>query len=91
MLISATNSDRGGIGRKDAAGKGGPTGVNERVLGGDQPGGDRGRVLQRGTSDLGRVDHAGGDEVVLHVGLSVEAEHRVVPLKQLARDHRAPR
>jgi hypothetical protein len=31
----------------------------DRRFGGDQQAGDRGRVLQRGAHDLGRVDHAG--------------------------------
>src|SRR3546814_15624173 len=50
--------------------------------------GDRGRVLERGADDLGRVDHAGFDEVLVLVGLGVEALRRIVALEQLARDHR---
>ena len=38
-------------------------------FGGDEQAGDRGRILQRGADDLGRVDHAGLDEVLVHVGL----------------------
>ena len=42
-------------------------------LGGEQQRGDRGRVLQRGADDLGRVDDAGLDQVLVLVGLGVEA------------------
>ena len=38
--------------------------------------GDRGRVLQRGAHDLGRVDDARRDHVDILFGLGVEAERR---------------
>src|SRR5690606_10181587 len=37
----------------------------DRRFGGDQKAGDRSRVLQGGADDLGRVDHAGSDEVFI--------------------------
>ena len=42
-------------------------------LGGDEEAGDRGRVLQRGAHDLGRIDDAGLDHVDVLFGLGVEA------------------
>src|SRR3546814_10797482 len=42
-------------------------------LGSDEERGDRGRVLQRGTHDLGRVDHTGLDEILVLAGRCVEA------------------
>ena len=61
----------------------------DRRFGGDQQAGDRGRVLQCGANDLGRVDYAGVDKVFIDLGLGVEAHILVLALKQLARDHRA--
>src|SRR5258706_10723597 len=55
-----------------------------RRFGGDEQARNRSRVLERGTNDLGRVDHAGGDEVLVHFGVGVEAERRIVALEQLA-------
>ena len=46
----------------------------DRRFGGDQQAGDRGRVLEGGADDLGRVDHAGRNQVLVGVGLGVEAE-----------------
>src|SRR6476620_10258866 len=48
--------------------------VADGRFGGDQQTGDRGRVLQRGADDLGRVDYAGGDEILVGVGRGVEAQ-----------------
>src|SRR5436305_1276024 len=42
-----------------------------RRFGGDEQAGDRGRILERSADDLGRVDHAGGDQVLVHVGRGV--------------------
>src|SRR4029079_12054145 len=55
----------------------------------DQQAGNRGCVLKRGADDLGRVDHAGFDEVLILFGLGVEALGRVIAFEQLARDDRA--
>src|SRR3546814_9444261 len=55
-------------------------------LGSDEERGDRGRVLQRGTHDLGRVDHTGLDEILVLAGRCVEAPVVVVALEQLADD-----
>src|SRR5713101_6373725 len=52
--------------------------------------GDRCRVLQRGASDLGRVDHAHLDQVAELLGLRVEAEVTLV-LEHLVEHHRGLR
>ena len=49
---------------------------------------DRGRVLQRGAHDLGRVDDAGLQQVLVLVGRRVEAEGALVVL-DLVDDDRA--
>src|SRR5690349_15697271 len=61
----------------------------DRRLGGDQQAGDRRRVLESGTNDLGRIDHAGLDQVLIGIGLGVEAHRFILALDQLARNHRA--
>ena len=48
--------------------------LGDHRLGGDQQAGDRSRVLQRRAHDLGRVDDAGRDEVLVLLVLGVEAE-----------------
>src|SRR5882724_2770618 len=53
---------------------------------GDQQRRDRGRVLDRHTHDLGRVDDALGDQVDIFAGLGVEAVGVLIPLEDLADD-----
>src|SRR5690606_33960905 len=60
----------------------------DRGFGGDQQAGNRGRVLQRGADDLGRVDHTGLDQVLVSVGLGVEALRLVGFAQQVAGNHR---
>src|SRR5690606_23502480 len=60
----------------------------DRRFGGDQQTGNRGRVLQRGPDDLGRVDHTGLDQVLVSVGLGVEALRLVGFAQQVAGNHR---
>src|SRR3546814_12695844 len=48
-----------------------------------------GGVLERGADDLGRVDDAGRDEVLVNLGLGVEAQRLVIAVDQLAGDDRA--
>src|SRR5688572_29746061 len=57
-----------------------------RRFGGDEQAGDRRRVLERGTDDLGRIDHAGLGQVLVDLGLGVEAHLLVIAVEQLARD-----
>src|SRR3546814_13105734 len=57
-------------------------------LGSDEERGDRGRVLQRGTHDLGRVDHTGLAEILVLAGRCVEAPVVVVALEQLRSEAR---
>ena len=57
-----------------------------RRFGGDEQAGDRGRVLERGADDLGRIDHAGLDQVLVDLGLGVEAHRLVLAVDQLAGD-----
>src|SRR5690606_37758925 len=52
----------------------------------EQEAGDGRRVLERRTRDLGRVDHAGLDQVLVRVGLGVVAEVHVLVLAN-ALDH----
>jgi hypothetical protein len=61
-------------------------GFADRRFGGDQQAGHRGGVLQRGPHDLGGVDHAGGDEILVHFRLRVEADRLVIAVDQLAGD-----
>src|SRR4249919_3715545 len=63
--------------------------VGNRSLGGDQEPGDARRILKRRANDLGRVDHAGLDQVLVLLGLSIEAERRIVAIDQLAGDDRS--
>ena len=56
----------------------------------DQPG-DRGRVLQGGAHDLGRIDDAKLDEIAIFAGLRVIAVVVVAAFEQLADHHRAIR
>src|ERR1700680_2499129 len=58
-------------------------------FGGDQESCDRGRVLDRHTNNLGRVDDALGDQVPVFAGLGVEAVGILILLEDLADDHRA--
>ena len=51
--------------------------------------GDRSRVLDRRTHDLGRVDDALGDQVAVLAGLRVEAVGVLILLQDLADDDRA--
>src|SRR6267143_303519 len=55
-------------------------------FGGDQQRRDRGRVLDRHTHDLGRVDDALGDQVDVFAGLGVEAIGVLILLEDLADD-----
>src|ERR1700720_690424 len=55
-------------------------------FGGDQKRRDRGRVLDRHTHDLGRVDDALGDQVDVFAGLRVEAVGVLILLQDLADD-----
>src|SRR5207342_2033398 len=59
-----------------------------RRFGGDEEAGDRRRVLKRRTNHLGRVDHAGIGEVLINLGLGVEADPLVLAFEQLARNDR---
>src|SRR5512140_4038189 len=51
-----------------------PRVLRDHRHGGEHERGDRGRILERGAGDLGRVDHAGLDEVLVLAALGVEAE-----------------
>src|SRR5579883_1636499 len=55
----------------------------------DQEAGNGGRVLQRGTHDLGRIDDALGHHVDVLARLRVEAEVVLILLEDLAHHHRA--
>src|SRR5215216_3919083 len=55
-------------------------------FGGDQESRDRGRVLDRRTNHLGRVDDALGDQVAVFAGLRVEAVIVLLLLEDLADD-----
>src|SRR5260370_191500 len=55
-------------------------------FGGDQQSRDRGRVLDRRTNDLGRVDDALLDEIAIFAGLRVEAVGIRLVLEDLADD-----
>ena len=48
--------------------------LGNESLGGEEQSGDRGRVLQGRPGHLGRVDDAGGDQVLVLAGCGVEAE-----------------
>src|SRR6185369_13615354 len=63
--------------------------LRDHGFGGDQQRGDRGRILQGGTHDLGRVDDAGLDQVGVFALLGVEAEVGVLRFHHLADDDRA--
>ena len=58
--------------------------VGDGRLGRDEQTGHRSGILKRGADDLGRVDHAGLDQVLLDFGLGVETHRLVIALKQLA-------
>ncbi len=62
--------------------------LGDHRLGGEHQGGDGGRVLQRGARDLGRVDDAGREQVLVGAGRGVEAE-RARALLHLVDDDRA--
>ena len=57
-----------------------------RRFGGDEQARDAGGVLERGADDLGRVDHAGLDQILVDLGLGVEAHGLVLAVDQLAGD-----
>src|SRR6185437_3239915 len=55
-------------------------------LGGHEQAGNRSSVLQRGADNLGRIDDAGGDQILELAGLGVEAKIVVAVLQRLAGD-----
>ena len=55
----------------------------------DQETGDRSGILQRAAHDLGRVDHAFGDEVAVLECLGIVAKAVLAVLKDLTDDDRA--
>ena len=63
--------------------------VGDHGFGGDQQTSDRGRVLQRGADNLGRVDDAELEHVAILFGLRVEAEAGSFASQHLARNNRA--
>src|SRR5688500_2688408 len=63
--------------------------LHDHALGREQEARDRCRVLQRGAGDLGRVDHAGLDQVLVRVGAGVVAEVLVLRLLHPRHDDRA--
>src|SRR6476660_7536913 len=56
-------------------------------FGGDQESRNRGRILDRHTNDLGRVDNTGRDQVDIFAGLRVETVVVLILLEDLADDH----
>ena len=58
-------------------------------FGGEHQGRDRSRVGERGAYDLGRIEHAGLDQVFVLVAERVIAEVRVFRVEHLAQDNRA--
>src|SRR5687767_7907402 len=62
--------------------------LGDERLGREQERRDRRGVLQRGANDLGRVDHAGGEKVLVLERRGVEAE-ATLTLLDLADDDRS--
>src|SRR6266487_662925 len=63
--------------------------LHHHALGGEQQSRDGRGVLQRRARDLGRVDDAGRDQILVLVGLGVVAEVELGRLLHLAHDDRA--
>src|ERR1700730_15745597 len=59
--------------------------LRDHRFGGKQQAGHAGRVLQRASGNLGRIDHAGGDQVLVLVGAGVVAEP-ALPLENFLKD-----
>src|SRR5438876_6229541 len=63
--------------------------LRHHALGGEEQSRDGGGVLQRRAGDLGRVDDAGRDQILVFVGLGVVAEVELGRLLHLPDDDRA--
>src|SRR3546814_1108979 len=58
-------------------------------FGRDQQPCNRGGILKRGAHDLGGIDDAGLEKILILLGLRVEAEILVITIDKPARDHAA--
>src|SRR3546814_9812743 len=58
-------------------------------FGRDQQPCNRGGILKRGAHDLGGIDDAGLEQILILLGLRVEAEILVITIDKPARDHAA--
>src|SRR5437879_11238555 len=89
LEVHATHAAHAAATRRHAGAAGGLLRqLGHHSFGGDQQRRDRGRVLDRHTNDLGRVDDALGDQVAVLAGLAVEAIGVLVLLEDLANDYR---
>src|SRR3546814_9473418 len=63
--------------------------IGNGVFGRDQQPCNRGGILKRGAHDLGGIDDAGLEQILILLGLRVEAEILVITIDKPARDHAA--
>ena len=90
-MDSEINATHPAAQRHSGAGCGVLRQFRDHGFGGDQEAGDRGRVLHGGADDLGRVDDALADEVLILAGLGVEAVGVLIFLQDITDDNGRPR